>query len=276
MTRLVPIRDIAPRGLVLPGDDRWVSELGWVPVSSTEFHLACRYYPIAVRFEGERPQLGLIVDQRYLSHALLDSAGAWRGSYRPVGLRCFPFEAPHLGDDPLSDIVIDAASDYLSATAGIALVDDSGRPTRLVTELHRLFALLKRSQETFAGILDQFLIGGLLVPLAEVDPSSEAATAPLYVIDHERLSQMRNTSLGAMARHGFLSVDVAVAAAFSLQNLKARYRPKATTESRRQAQALASVGPDLVGIDDLSLALDDGELVPLWNIDGLRTEAWTG
>jgi hypothetical protein len=276
MTRLVPIRDVAPRRLLPPGDDRWVSERGWVPVSSTEFHLACRYYPMAVRIDDERPQLGLIVDQRYLSHALLDSAGAWRGSYRPVGLRCFPFEAPHVGDDPLSDIVIDAASDHLSATSGIALVDDGGRPTRLVTELHRRFALLKRSQETFADILDQFLIGGLLLPLAEVDPANEAAAPPLYVIDPERLSQIRNTSLGAMARHGFLSVDVAVAAAFSLQNLKAPYRPRATTESRWQAQASALVGPDLVGIDDLSLALDDGELIPLWNIDGLQTEIRTG
>ena len=90
-----------------------------MPVSATEIHLACRYYPIAVRIEDQKPRLGLIIGQRYLAHALLDAAGTWRGAYRPVGLRCFPFQAPDIGDNPLSDIVIDADSEYLSPTSAL-------------------------------------------------------------------------------------------------------------------------------------------------------------
>jgi hypothetical protein len=269
MTRLVPVRDVAPRRLLLPGNDGWTTALDWVPVATTEIHLACRHFPVAVRFEDDRPRLGLIVGQRYLNHALLDSSGRWRGAYRPVGLRCFPFQAAHIGDDPLSDILIDDNCEYLSST-GTALVD-SGRPTKFVTDLHKLFSLLKRSQETFAGVLDQLLIAGLLVPL---EGTAEPA-APLHVIDRERLSQLKGPSLAAMARHGFLSVDVAVAAGFSLQNLSAPYRPKAATGSRQQPAPPANA-PDLVAIDDLSLALDDSELIPLWNIAGLGTETRAG
>jgi SapC len=261
MTRLVPIREIAHLRLALPSDDRWVSEVDWIPVSPTEIHLACRYYPMAVRFEGSKPSLGLIVDQRYIMHPLLNSAGAWRGAYRPIALRCFPFAAPHIGDDPLEDIVIDADSKYLSETIGIPIVDDAGR---LVNELHRLFRLLQRGQESFAGTLDQYLIGSFLVPLWNTDQ-------PLYVLDSARFLHLEHAALGAMARHGFLSVDIAVACLFSLQNLRPDYRPKGDGRLRRSIPS-ASIVPDMIAMDDLPLVLDDSELISLWDIDALRAE----
>jgi hypothetical protein len=265
MTRLVPVREIAHLRLALPTDDRWVSEVEWVPVSPTEIHLACRYYPIAVRFEGPKPSLGLIVDQRYIMHPLLDSAGAWRGAYRPIALRCFPFASPRIGEDPLADIVIDANSKYLSETAGIPMVDDAGRPDRLLNELHRLFRLLQRGQESFAGTLDQYLIGSLLVPLGNTDQ-------PLYVLDPARFLHLEHAALGAMARHGFLSVDIAVACLFSLQNLRPDYRPKGAASPRRSMPS-ASIVPDMIAMDDLPLVLDDSELISLWDINALRAES---
>ena len=272
MTRPVPIREVAHLHLAMPADERWIEDLSWVPVSASEFHLACRYYPIAIRLEEGKPRLGLLVHQRYLTHTLLDEAGRWRGAYRPIALRCFPFEAPCIGNDPLSDIVIDAGSRYLSPTAGIPLVDETGRPGRLLTELHRLFCLLKRGQESFADVLDQYLIGGMLVPLAgsEVDDTNEP---PLYVVDPARFPRTENAALGAMARHSFLSVDVAVACLFSLQNLRPAFRPKDTARPLHPAFASPSIAPDTIMIDDLSLVLDDGELISLSDIDVMRPEA---
>ena len=87
-----------------------------------------------------KPRLGLIIGQRYLAHALLDAAGTWRGAYRPVGLRCFPFQAPDIGDDPLSDILIDADSEYLSPTSGTAHRRRSRTARPTLTDLHRLFS----------------------------------------------------------------------------------------------------------------------------------------
>jgi len=263
MSRCVPIRELTHRRLEMPANDSWIEDLGWVPVSASELHLACRYYPLAMRVEKQRQQLGLLLNSRYLMKAPLDPAGKWCGAYRPIALRCYPFEAPRITDDPLSDILIDVNSKYLSSATGIAIVDETGRPNRLLLEMHRHFGLLEQSQERFGSVLDQYFIAGLLVPLAgkrEVDP-------PLFVIDPARFEHLDNAALGAMARHNFLSVDVAMAWLFSLQNLRPDYRPKLLGGSRGQHLTPAFIEPDPFLMDDMALVLDDGELVSLANID---------
>jgi hypothetical protein len=274
MTRLVPVREMAHLRLALPQHDRWVDELTWISASPTEIHLASRFYPIAVRIEDQMPRLGLIVGQRLLIHALLDPAGKWRGAYRPVGLRCFPFEAAEIGSSPLSDILIDADSEYLSSTSGAALVDGTSQPSRMLTELHRLFSLLKQGQQSLAGVLDQYLVGGLLVPLTDGDAPVTDRGQPLYIINPARFAHMENAGLAAMARHDFLSVDMAIACQFSLQNLRPEYRPKDTVRSGRQGVEPALMPMDMTMIDDLSLVLDDGELISVANIDVMRPVTW--
>lgn len=271
MTRLVPVREIAHLRLAMPSHDRWIDELTWIPASATEIHLAARYYPIAVRIEDQKPRLGLIIGRRYLAHALLDPTGIWRGAYRPVGLRCFPFEAPDIGDNPLSDILIDADCEYLSSNSGTAIVDEAGRPGRALTELHRLFSLLKRGQESFGHALDQYLVGGLLVPLTDGDAPATDHGQPLYIVNPARFAQMEHAGLAAMARRDFLSVDVAIACQFSLQNLRPEYRPKDTGRHGRPVIEAFSPGMDTTMIDDLSLVLDDGELISVAGIDVMRT-----
>jgi hypothetical protein len=271
MTRLVPVREVAHLRLVLPAHDRWTDELTWIPASATEIHLAARYYPIAVRMEDQTPRLGLIIGQRYLRQALLDSSGTWRGAYRPVALRCFPFEAPDIGDDPLSDILIDADCEYLSPNSGTLIVDEAGRPSRTLNELQRLFKLLKRGAESFASVLDQYLVGGLLLPLNDGDAPATDHGRPLYVLDPARFAQMENAGLAAMARHDFLSADVAIACQFSLQNLRPEYRPKHTGRPGRPGVEPFLPGMDTTMIDDLSLVLDDGELISVADIDVMRT-----
>ena len=270
MTRLVPVREVAHLRLALPQHDRWIEELTWIPASPTEIHLASRFYPIAVRMEDQEPRLGLIVGQRYLAHPLLNSAGKWRGAYRPVGLRCFPFEAPDIGDNPLSDILIDADSGYLSPISGASLVDGALQPSRMLTELHRLFGLLKHGQQSLVGVLDQYLVGGLLVPVTDGDATVVDRGQPLYIINPARFAQMENAGLAAMARHGFLSVDVAIACQFSLQNLRPEYRPKDAGHYGRQGIEPAIFAMDTTMIDDLSLVLDDGELISVADIDVMR------
>jgi hypothetical protein len=244
----------------MPTEDRRADRLNWIPVSLSEYHLACRHFPLAMRIEKQLPELGLLVHPRYLINPPLDASGKWRGVYRPIGLRCFPFEADQLSGDPLSDITIAEGSSYLSSCDGIPFLDESGQPGKLITELHRLIGLLRQSRDIFADVLDQYLIAGLLVRL--IDSSPADAGSALYVIDHNRLAQMSNAALSAMARHKFLSVDLAVAWAFSLHNLQKRYLPKDPERSRFQLQPASAspmLVPDSTPIDDL--VLDDGELV---------------
>lgn len=265
MTRHVSLREISHLRLAMPTDECWVEQLNWIPVSSSEYHLACRHFPFAMRIEDQRPELGLLVHPRYLNSPLLDASGKWRGMYRPIGLRCFPFEAGHLSDDPLSDITIAADSKYLSPSDGIPFLDEGGQPGKLVAELHRFLGLLQQSREMFADALDQYLVAGLVVALGDnADPD---AGPPLYVIDQGRLAQMSRAALRAMARRRFLSVDLAVAWAFSLHNLRASYLSKPGRSRLEPQPAAATAMSDLLPMDDLPLILDDGELISLANVE---------
>lgn len=246
----------------MPTEECWTEQLSWIPISFSEYHLACRHFPFAMRVENQRPELGLLVHPRYFVNPLVDASGKWRGVYRPIGLRCFPFEANGVGEDPLANITIAADSKYLSPSDGIPFLDEGGQPGKLVTELHRLIGLLRRSRGMFADVLDQYLIAGLLVPL--IDNEHAGAGSPIYVIDQNRLAQLSHAALGAMARHRFLSVDIAVAWAFSLHNLRATYLPREAGRSRlqpRPASAAPILASDSTPINDLPLVLDDGELV---------------
>jgi hypothetical protein len=251
----------------MPGDDRWIEDFRWIPISSSEVHLASRYFPIAMRVEKQQRQLGLLLQPRHLRSAVLDASGNWRGAYRPIALRCFPFEAPRLTDDALADIRIETDSRYLSPTTGVPIIDGTGRPDRRFIEMHRHFGLLNRSQETFNGILDQYFIAGLLVPLAPENNDEPA----LYVIDPIRFKQLDRTALGAMARRSFLGVDIAVAWLFSLQALRPEHLPK-QTRSLVQPFVPGSIEPDTILMNDLSLVLDDGELISLANLDIRQTD----
>jgi len=270
MNRSVPIREVTHLRLSMPADDRWIESLTWVPVSSSEIHLASRYFPIAMQVEKQRRQLGLLVHPRYLANTLLDASGKWRGAYRPIALRCFPFDAPRMSEDPLADLHIDVASQYLSPAAGAPFIDETGRPHPRFIETHRQFGLLAQSQQTFSTLLDQYSIAGLLTPLA-----SDSGQPSLYVIDPGRFKQLDNMALGAMGRHSFLCVDIAVAWLFSLQALRPEHLPKQTGRSRTQPLASGTIEPEPVLMDDLSLILDDGELISLTNIDIRQADGHT-
>lgn len=277
MTRQVAIREVSHLRLSMPTDDCWTDQLNWIPVSLSEYHLACRNFPLAMRIEKQVPELGLLVHPRYCVNPPLDTSGKWRGVYRPIGLRCFPFEAGHLGEDPLSDITIAEDSKYLSSSDGIPFLDERGQPGKLITELHRLISLLQRSRDTFADVLDQYLIAGLLVPLVDIEQVD--ARAPLYVIDQSLLAQTNNAALAAMARHRFLGVDLAVAWAFSLHNLQTKYLPQGAGRSCHQPQTASAPPtfmPDSTPIDDLPLVLDDGELVSFAEITKSSPEGAPG
>ena len=109
--------------------------------------------------------------------------------------------------------------------------------------------------------IDQLLIADLLEPLAGPDDAAPDG-ASFHILSPRRFAELGNGALGAMARHNFLSLDVAVAGLFSLQNLKPELRPKRADRIGPSSADAAAVF-DAIAINDLPLALDDGELVPL-------------
>src|SRR5215472_13077560 len=158
MNARVPLRDLAHFRLLAPRVDQWTENISWIPVSFSELHLVCRYFPIVVRTAGEQPRLGVCLDDRLLARPTRDALGHWRVPYRPIAMRCFPFESRGISDNPLDDILIDPHSRYLSLVDGTPIIDETGRPARFIAGLRQLLGLLKRSEETFAALLDHYHI----------------------------------------------------------------------------------------------------------------------
>jgi hypothetical protein len=79
-------------------------------------------------------------------------------------------------------------------------------------------------------------------------------------------------ALAAMARHEFTALDIAVASLSSQRLLHERYRPKSDARPATHASS-PSLPHDTLAIEGVDLALDDGELIMLADIDALRHEA---
>ena len=273
MKSLIPLRDVAHLRLVPPVDEGSLNSRLWIPVSYTELHLASHYFPVAVRFDDGSPSLGLVLGESYLKRPVFDASGKWQGGYKPIALRCSPFHAGEIGEDPLSDILIDSASGHLTDRDGIPLIDDAGKPTSLILELHRLFRLLQDSRAKFSEALDLLLIGNLLGPLEDADGDSTTGDEPpLYIVDQMRFMQNSNRAFGALARHTFTALDVSVACLTSQRLLQTQYLPKRTSVAKSHAESATSLQQDSFAIEDFNLVLDDDELISLTDIDVLRGE----
>jgi hypothetical protein len=274
MTSLIPLREVAHLRLVLPLNEGRIDNQLWIPVSHTELHLACLYFPVAVRFDGGKPFLGLILGERYLKRPVVDASGNWQGGYKPIALRCSPFQTGKIGEDPLSDILIASPSNHLTDKGGIPIVDDGGGPSPLIREIHRLFRLLQESQAKFSEPLDQLLIGNLLVPLEAADGiSSTGDEPPLHVVDGVRFMEADKRGLGAMARHSFTALDVSVACLSSQRLLQEQYRANLVSGTKPHAEKATSLAQEIFAFEDFNFVLDDGELISLADIDVLRDKA---
>lgn len=274
MKSLVPLRDVAHLKLVPPSDEGWIDNQLWIPVSYTELHLASHYFPVAVRLNDGKPSLGLILADRYLKRPAVDASGKWQGGYKPIALRCSPFQAGEISEDPLGDILIDSASDRLADKDGIPIIDDGGKPSSLIQQIHRLFRLLQDSRAKFSELLDLLLIGNLLVPLDEAAGNTAIGDEPpLYLVDQARFMQASKRVFGALARHNFAALDVSVACLTSQRLLQKQYLPKRISVARPHGESPTPLLQDLFAIEDFNLVLDDDELISLADFDVLREEA---
>lgn len=254
MITLVPLREVGHLRLDLTDPLRWLAGLDWVPVSASELHLAARSFPLAVRDTAEGPRLGLLVGPSLIVHALRAANGSWRGGYQPIGLRCYPLTVTQLSGDALADLAIESGSPCLSDSAGIPISDAAGRPSAGIAEVYRIAGAMIGSVPYFAPALDHLAIAGMLTALA-------AETTERYrIFDPATFERLDGDALAAMARASYLSVDLAVAGNFSLQALRPELRPRRGRTANPGAPAVSQRVLD-APLDDLALALDDGELV---------------
>lgn len=271
MTAYIRLREVAHLRLAFPEDHRFISDQAWLPLSRTELQLTAHHHAIAIRFHDGIPSIGIILKEQYLNRPLLNAAGQWQGTYKPISLRCFPLRIGESGSGPLQELEIPAESNFLAAEGGTPITEDQGRPSRTVTTIYQLLRLLRDGQSSMPATLDHLLIANLLVPLRRPDGEDGGPDQPaFYVVDAGRFAALGKRALAAMARHSFASVDVAVACLFSQKLIRPDCLPKYDQMDIPTATAPppGEYARSAFGLDDLKLALDDSEL---FSFDDLET-----
>jgi hypothetical protein len=270
MKEYVPLRDVAHLKLKFPTQFEFVNDVMWLPLGRTELHLTAFHFPIALRFDGGRPSLGVILSDDYLARPIVADTGAWLGSYKPIALRCFPLRiAEERSADPLQELEITNRTRFLASQDGIAISEESGGPSSTITKIYHLLRLLRDGQDDFLTALDQLSIAGLVAELKKPEGADTAdGEQKFYVVNAARFASLGKRALAAMARQNFLSIDVAVSCIFSQRLLKPERLANSEFNEFPETASLMTdnTHPTAFGLADLKLALDESELFSVHDI----------
>jgi hypothetical protein len=269
-TERTVLADAGSLRLTQPKAFGFVEELGGLPIALSEFHLSSHFFPLAVRFRGDRPELHVIVAPGYLRKPLIAPDGDWLGGYRPLSLRAQPFElSENAAGDPLRDVVLPRSSPLLGA-AGVPLLEN-GAPSAMMLKLHEMLSGVRQSARQLVPVLDRLFMAELMVPL--LAGSRAEAADPFFVVDRDRFVALSGRGLRAMARADFHAVEIAVACIFSQRLLKPErlaQRSNAAASDRPSDANPADYTPFLTGLSDLPAVLDEGDLFSFDDLDSLH------
>jgi hypothetical protein len=248
----------------------FVEELGGLPIALSEFHLSSHFFPLAVRFRGDRPELCVVVAPGYLKKPLVAPNGEWLGGYRPLTLRAQPFELSEGGTgDAMRDVLLPRLSPLLGGEGAPLL--ENGAPSAMMQKLHEMLVGVRQSARQMVPVLDRLFMAELMVPL--LAGSRAEAADPFFVVDRDRFSALSGRGLRAMARADFHAVEIAVACIFSQRLLKPErlaQRSNAAAAVRPSEANPADYTPFLAGLSDLPAVLDEGELFSFDDLDSLH------
>lgn len=265
----VPLSLVADLHFTPPTTFEFVDALGWLPIGLGELHLSAYYFALAVRFQGDRPQLGVILDSRYLVRPVVGPKAEWHGGYRPVALRAYPFELGKAATtgDPIQDLEVSLPSATIGP-AGSAPLTSAGKASPFVARIQQMLVGIRDSSRVLMPILDRLFMADLMVPLRL--PGDTLSNIPFFVVDRMRFARTPPRALRAMARQDFHAVDIAVACVFSSRLLATSLTTGSETESPTAATAPRDYTPFWAGLDEFPNVLDESELFSLEDVGSLH------
>lgn len=117
-------------------DFSFTRELNWLPLTSVEFSVASREYPIVFVKSGENYSAIALIGLRADENLFLRDDGTWRGAYLPAFLRRYPFVLAHGPKEEQFTFCIDETSEMAGEhVAGERLFDEEGNETKFFRKL---------------------------------------------------------------------------------------------------------------------------------------------
>ncbi len=205
----------------------FATQLAWIPVNDTEFHLTAHHLPLAVRMLGGMPRLGALVHPAFLARPVVDAGGRWRGGYRPLALRTYPFLlSDRQGGRPIDgiDVVTEAG---LVGPWGMPICSDpaAGTLSPEMAAIRNTLLMTRTGAVKLSAALDLLRISNVLVPLR--DPAGQPALD--HTVDGARLAALDEGAVAALAGRSFLPLDLAGALLFSRRHFHPDRLPRAET-----------------------------------------------
>lgn len=265
----VPLSMVADLHFTPPTTFEFVEQLGWLPIGLGEFHLSAYYFALGVRFVGDRPQLGVILDPHYLVRPVVGAKADWLGGYRPIALRAYPFELGRgaVTGDPMHDLEVSLPSATIGPKGSVPLAE-AGKVVAFLTKIHQMLVGIRDSSRLLVPVLDRLFMADLMVPLRP--PGAATSGDPFFIVDRMRFARTPPRALRAMARQDFHAVDVAVACVFSSRLLASNLTAAPEPESASAVAVSQAYTPFWSGLEEFPNVLDESELFSLEDVGSLH------
>lgn len=185
-----------------------------------EFSRVVPLYPIVFLKEDEEKfgayaLLGLKQGQ----NLFVDENGDWSASYIPAIIRRYPFALGKGGDDGQFLICLDEESEFVSRDEGEPLVDENGKPGKIVENAKEYLSELYRMSELTNRFCRDLAERDLLIPLnmkVSAPGGSPQTISGCYGVDENRLNDLSEADFLELRKRGAL--PLIYAHIFSLGN----------------------------------------------------------
>lgn len=227
-------------------------EMVLIPVLSTEISRVAREMPIVFPKGEGVPQALVGVSPGENLH--VKDTGHWNGRYVPAHIRRYPFllsEIPQTEEQRASQgrqyaIQFDQAARHFENPNGHALLDEQGKPTKVLKKVQQVLMALQQDQlktQQQVALLDQ---AGLLVErnITVTQSGENKALSGMRLVDEKAFSQLEPSKLGELRDSGALAL--VYAHFLSLSNLQDGLIAQATSgnDSLPSIDELFSEGDD--------------------------------
>jgi hypothetical protein len=255
-----PFRSLTNRptgGWRRPRRFSFVEQIGAVPLSETEFLQTSLHLPLAIRQRSGACEVIAVVRSDFLARPVVRTDGGWLPSYMPIALRCLPFR--HAGRSSSGGPLLEMAADLGDDTATLPFATEDGATHREFATIVSLLARLEAGREALSRAAAALLVADLLIRLHSTDADRPLpGDLDLLVVAPARLRQLTPARTAALARDGFLALDLATACVFSARLWASHLRPEAPTEPPVDPVPIS--GHASFGAYPIELRIDDSAL----------------
>lgn len=207
-TQFVPLNELTHQHLKINNkvDYRFFEQIHMLPLLVPEFMSAANSFPIIFTKNAETGEFlsVAVTSLRPQANQLLNQ-GVWRSRYLPLQVQLYPLGMTKISDDRLI-VGIDLNNTSVSETGDNPLFTADGHKSEYLNHKLKLVSLQADYQEQTRHFIKALLQADLLQARVLTVTSSQGVKTNIdgiYTVDEQKLSQLSDEAMLALAKRGF-------------------------------------------------------------------------